>query len=840
MRTFAIASPVILGGLTCFADLLPPVAPIALAPGAATNSVTLRAIDRGPHHTVFENILFDTNDFGQITVITNSYTELATALNYQNEVGQWTESKEIIELFNDGAVARQGQTRLIFAPNINFTNGAIDVLAPDGIRFLSRIQGIAFYDPASGKSAIIAQTKDSIGQLISDNEVLYADAFSGLQADVHYTYHKASLEQDVILRENPKLPDGFDPQFCRIQVWTEFFDPPSPAATTTVISQPADPLVANAMVAAQFTDQKLNFGQTEIGPGKAFSINGQPAEAVAAVPVGKSWLTIDGRSFLVEAVEYNSVKPLLATLPGVAAIQRNWRKNGALAKLGPRKANTKAELAKLFSKAPDRKRATLAAGRMRMAKANLGAEPGVVLDYVSVSTASYNNYVLASDTTYYVSGAMTLGGTTTIEGGTVIKFPAYNGAALAYLNISGAGANLNCLTAPYKPAVFTAKDDNTIGETISGSSGNPSGYYGYCALILDSSAAVSSLSNLRMRYAKIGIYYGGGVGHVLRHSQFVSCESAFQLVNNSDCRMRNILVYAAGDVLSSLSTSSTFRCENGTFDFSGALNRYNYMTVHLTNSLLVGIGTIGVYDGANNQVPPAGMTVFQGVGAGSHYLADNTYRNQGTAAIEPGLLADLRKRTTYPPTQLTANFSGTSILRPNAAVPPDTDAIDLGYHYDIIDYAWGGLTLNASAILLLTNGVAVANFGPTGTTLASGSQFISEGSPVKMNHLVRYNAVQENAAWGTFSSTMSLLSQAALPAGDQQVRMRFTDISFLSDTVYRRTFFNPSVRSTLALTDCSLRNVYLSIFPHDAGQYITIGLTNNLAQRLNCSIWGAT
>src|SRR6266704_3878510 len=124
MKTLAIASPVILGALTCFAGLLSPVALVVLSPIATTNSATLRALDRGPHHTVYEHILFDTNDVGQITASTNHYTELATGLNFQNDTGQWIESKEIIELFTDGAIARQGQTRVIFAPNINFTNGA--------------------------------------------------------------------------------------------------------------------------------------------------------------------------------------------------------------------------------------------------------------------------------------------------------------------------------------------------------------------------------------------------------------------------------------------------------------------------------------------------------------------------------------------------------------------------------------------------------------------------------------------------------------------------------------------------------------------------------------------
>src|SRR6185295_346065 len=86
-------------------------------------------------------------------------------------------------------------------------------------------------------------------------------------------------------------------------------------------------------------------------------------------------------------------------------------------------------------------------------------------------SANATNITFQADTTYYVSSGLNLFGTNTFEGGTVIKYAA--GAGIA---VSGSAA-VNWQGAMYRPVIFTAKDDNTIGENISGSTGTPSGYY---------------------------------------------------------------------------------------------------------------------------------------------------------------------------------------------------------------------------------------------------------------------------------------------------------------------------------------------------------------------------
>jgi hypothetical protein len=75
------------------------------------------------------------------------------------------------------------------------------MLTADGKLLQSRILGLAYTDKATAESVLIAEIKDSDGQLLMDakNEVIYCDAFTDFKADVRYRNSKAGLEQDIIL-----------------------------------------------------------------------------------------------------------------------------------------------------------------------------------------------------------------------------------------------------------------------------------------------------------------------------------------------------------------------------------------------------------------------------------------------------------------------------------------------------------------------------------------------------------------------------------------------------------------------------------------------------------------
>src|SRR6202007_2379246 len=86
------------------------------------------------------------------------------------------------------------------------------------------------------------------------------------------------------------------------------------------------------------------------------------------------------------------------------------------------------------------------------------------------------------------------------------------------------GTNLVWKTAPYRPAVFTAMDDDSVGATISGSTGVPgTNYYGHLALNL------SGLANPTVSNARFCNLYNPLMGSsvTLQDVQAVNCSILF-------------------------------------------------------------------------------------------------------------------------------------------------------------------------------------------------------------------------------------------------------------------------------------------------------------------------
>src|SRR5439155_16800979 len=148
-------------------------------PSATTGPVV---VETGPHHRIWQTVVADNlgNNF------TNSYTELATGLNFWNSsASRWEESKAQFQITKDGhAIATNGQHKVILAPNIN-SGGSVDLLMPDGNeRLLSNPMGLSFYDAATGTNVLIAEVKDCVGQFIPPNVILYDDAFTDIKCAI--------------------------------------------------------------------------------------------------------------------------------------------------------------------------------------------------------------------------------------------------------------------------------------------------------------------------------------------------------------------------------------------------------------------------------------------------------------------------------------------------------------------------------------------------------------------------------------------------------------------------------------------------------------------------------
>ena len=163
-------------------------------------------------------------------------------------------------------------------------------------------------------------------------------------------------------------------------------------------------------------------------------------------------------------------------------------------------------------------------GSQRVASAKpVDLKRGFVLDYSTINTTQ-TNAILRGDVTYFISANVTLAGSnTTFEGGVVIK-----SATNVSLTVN---TPLTWLATAYRPVVMTARDDNSVGETISGSTGNPTtNYYGNPALKITTSN--TQLHHLRVACAEVGVFfhdYSAGNSNVVSHAQFVHCHKAIQM-----------------------------------------------------------------------------------------------------------------------------------------------------------------------------------------------------------------------------------------------------------------------------------------------------------------------
>ncbi|MBI3418002.1 MAG: hypothetical protein HY043_22155 [Verrucomicrobia bacterium] len=659
---------------------------------------------------------------------------------------------------------------------------------------------------------------------------------------------------------------------------TEFDAAPVPKITPTVLRATTDDQLRQTMAEPDFTDDNLNFGPMTMLPGRAFELAGESVGVFTTnqfIPVGKQWQVIDGRTFLFEQVEYPAVLPLLKTLPDAKQARVNstnapthltFAQTGRAVVLnGPEPPRTLRTASlpvppphqRVFAAAlPAVPAAKPATSIVQLAQA-VPHSRGVAIDYTILGSQTVP-FTFQGDVTYAVVSGCFFSAAVSLEGGAVIKSARYNQfTPIDYymgVNINSTGS-LICRTTPYRPSIFTCKDDDSVGEVLPaivangqtwpGSTGNISGSYAYRGIIFWSPTASTDVHDVRFRNAVQGYSVLGataGTLHTLRHAQVINSEAAI-VAYTSSVALRNVLVYnssyGAAYVFFNL-PGQTFTAENVTFDSNYYLFTPNSSNpiASFNNCLITGYTSTGsgTYSGNGNFAVTSNAGIYQTVGAGAHYLANNTYRNIGTTSIDATLLNDLKSRTTYPPIVRTTDFAVNTTLLPDLVnVPRDIDTPDIGYHYDALDEAWSNLNLNNNLTLVLTNGFSVAVYGTKGLTVKAGAKLISEGTPTALNRLVRYQTVQEQPTiWGTTASSMSLLgitSGTPFP----EVRLRFTDVSIMADSttsqIKKYLLQNNNLNAgAFTMTDCQLRGVYLDV-ASTAGAGMTVAFTNNLVLR---------
>jgi hypothetical protein len=745
---------------------------------------------RAAHHRILESVTTELAEDGSTRSRTNSIVELATGLHYVDDSGKWAESVEAFELVPGAARAWKGQHRVTLAHNPN-TPAAVQHRLPDGRLLSSHVHGVGWYDTATGESVLLAEVTDSEGLLVEDNVIVYPDALRGeITAELRYTFTKSSFEQDIILRDAPPPPEtyGLSSKTSRLEVWTEFDEPLEPV----VRDEKSDPTAS----AQSRKDVELDFGSMRIGTGRYFRWGSEDESLGLMV---KEWIREqDGRRFLVEAVEYGPIAESLKTLPppsggGADASKiRRGRREGMLA--GLRKVRPIRPSEGVMQRL-DRTRDTALVERLQ--------RPGLVLDYVSLTTGTAN-HVFKSDVMYWVTGNVILTGTTTFEPGAVIKFGT---AATAQVEIQGSVA---WLASPLLPVTLTARDDSGFGETAPGQT-TPLVQAGYAGSGLRFNGPTTTVLNgLRVRNLRRGLEYVSGSGHVVRHAQFVDVGEAIRLTTGTTVNVRNALVARAATGVFGGTGASTAVVEHltvngadrlavsGVFTSAGALTLRNCLINALTNTPPAYTG------GSDNSVSTANTVTFASQRGGAHYLpAGSTHLNAGTATVDAALTAELREMTTEPPRELAGEIVFNATLRPIAAV--DTGILDRGYHYPRIDYAASGVNLT-NAVLTLTNGVRLATYGSVGINLRSGAVVRSGGSPNRMNWLTRLALVQEGTTADPATAPMFRPFSGSV---SPRVDMRFTGVGMAAEMAGRRYVVDSytSVPTIWTMKDCGLWNV---------------------------------
>jgi hypothetical protein len=378
---------------------------------------------------------------------------------------------------------------------------------------------------------------------------------------------------------------------------------------------------------------------------------------------------------------------------------------------------------------------------------------------IPIASERHDDFTFQGDSTYYVSGTVDLYGTTTIEGGTCVKFSSASNAKIIIHD-----PDIKCDTSAYRPAVFAYADDRDYGYGGVEESPSPSGPYGGGIKLQFGSAATVILTNLHFRNLSCGLSLDSAGTYTLYHCQFADCDTAIaqtlagvtlNVFNALFCD-DNKIFQLVGGAQTSPSVNFQHITVNGCQTFVYPASSSGTWTGK--NSLLVNVLNIpGNLDRDLQNCPT--LTSTSGLfhtGDGSHYLADDTYRWKGSTDIDPTLLKELHQRTTHAPLDIpfptqpagysAFESSGSFTLSPQVArCCAGGTAPDLGYAYDTLDYTLSGFWLKSGGKVTVLPGTVVGfrfDWLP-GFLLDEGTSFISQGTPTKPITYVPVSLVQE-------------------------------------------------------------------------------------------------
>ena len=335
-----------------------------------------------------------------------------------------------------------------------------------------------------------------------------------------------------------------------------------------------------------------------------------------------------------------------------------------------------------------------------------------------VEMVSGRNPTFRSGITYQVGGPLRLEGNVRFEAGCVIKFLPGRSAGLEL----GKDCRVSWLATPEAPIVFTASDDDSVGEPLPGSKGTPSiAPYADVALSVDGAQLESGSlrwNDLRISHARVAFRWTGSTA-ALWHFEVQDCEVGIESTD-STLALRNGLFHRVKVPFHRLK-SSRVDGQQLTIARAETLNRSpEKATLQLLRCLIGEVGdatgfTHASAEGNPNAVIPTSVTDAFVEAAGSLYLPTGSRRVRpgfGHALLDAELAAALPSMTVLPPEPLPAVVTRNLHLAPRAirdqALPEagGLNPIKLGFHHWPIDY-WAEGTVVSNAVVTVAPGVVL-------------------------------------------------------------------------------------------------------------------------------------
>ncbi|MEY4692236.1 MAG: hypothetical protein RIT19_2561 [Verrucomicrobiota bacterium] len=326
------------------------------------------------------------------------------------------------------------------------------------------------------------------------------------------------------------------------------------------------------------------------------------------------------------------------------------------------------------------------------------------------AAVSGKNRTFRAGLTYLVDGPVRLEGNIRFEAGCVVKFLPGRSAGLELVK----GCRVSWQATPDAPIVFTASDDDSVGEPVPGSKGRPApGPYAEVALSVDGARPESGSlrwNDLRISHARVALRWTGTTA-ALWHFQVQDCEVGIE-ATDSALALRNGLFHRVGAPFHRL-RASRVNGQQLTIARSGTLNRSpENSTLELLRCILGEVGDSGGFthpspEGNPNAVIPPTVSDAFVEAAGSLYLPPGSRRVRpgfGHDLLDPELAAVLPTMTVLPPEPLPALVTRNLRLTPRAirdrALPEagGLNPIKLGFHHWPIDHWAEGTTVSNAVV----------------------------------------------------------------------------------------------------------------------------------------------